>query len=221
MRNSSKMKGKLRVDNRGYSLIELLVITTIIVILSTLTSLAVVRYIKKSRFAKDQAQLSEIKASAMTYYNMYIEKFSDTGAKNIKNSKKKYQDCYRGEDSYAEKKGSVASGEPKGNLLWSGHKKFMVFYFDNASDLKIDAPVSTTKEKIDIIGNIGTATPTSKAKYKMNVNDNDGSLGVAVCLIDAVTGETRVGWAVKKNGKYSLNNVIWQETFENNEKYYN
>lgn len=97
----------------------------------------------------------------------------------------------------------------------------MVFYFDNSSDLKIDAPVSTTKEKIDIIGNIGTATPTSKAKYKMNVNDNDGSLGVAVCLIDAVTGETRVGWAVKKNGKYSLYNVIWQETFENNEKYYN
>lgn len=88
MRNSSKMKGKLRFDNRGYSLIELLVITTIIVILSTLTSLAVVRYIKKSRFAKDQAQLSEIKASAMTYYNMYIEKFSDTGAKNIKTARK-------------------------------------------------------------------------------------------------------------------------------------
>lgn len=221
-----------KFGNKGYSLIELLVIVTIIAILSTAVGISVVRYIRKSRHATDANMLDSVRSASVAYYNLNmegkktswkIEYVDGNGNKQVL----RYKDVVRG--------GSSAQENAERNKnIWPADKngrnhKYICFYMDPGGVIQIDPPndkgdTSTggSGSVVKSINKLGGAT-YSKCSYKLNKwqngdNGADRSLyrqGVAVCLLDVETGETRVGWNLYfVNGQYKyydLQSVIWQD----------
>ena len=210
---------KILRNNKGVTLTELLVVVAIIAVLSTITTLAVMKYIKKSRFAKDTQLLDDLRASV---YSNYAFAISDP-EKSATELTKKFKEFYRGPKSYTEKKAGKKV-DIKYNNIDISSDKFLVFYYNNIDDVKIDIPgaipVSADAETKKAIGDIKNATPISRATYRLNETDTTYSKGVAVCVLDAITGKEYCGWAIDRGSGYNLSDIVWQEDLENNSDLY-
>ncbi len=206
-------------NNKGVTLTELLIVVAIIAVLSTITTLAVMKYIKKSRFAKDTQVLDDLRASV---YSNYAFAISDP-EKSATELTKKFKEFYRGPKSYTEKQAGKTV-DIKYNNININSDKFLVFYYNNIDDIKIDIPgaipVSADADTKKSIGDIKNATPLSRAQYRKSKTDTTYSKGVAVCVLDAITGKEYCGWAIDRGRGYNLSDIVWQEDLEKNSDLY-
>ena len=210
---------KILRNNKGVTLTELLIVVAIIAVLSAATTLAVLRYIKKSRFAKDTQLLDDFRARV---YSDYAYAISDP-EKSATELTKKFKEFYRGPKSYTEKQ-SKSKVDIKYNQINISSDKYLVFYYNNVDDVKIDIPgaipVDADADPKKSIGDIKDATPLSRAQYRLNKTDTTYSKGVAVCVLDAITGKEYCGWAIDRGKGYNLADIVWQEDLENDSDLY-
>ncbi len=231
------MTRKRKFDNKGVTLIELLVASTIVIILSVAIGFAAVRFIRKSRLASDANTLNNVKSAAVTYYTMNMEgkktswevEYTDG---NGSKQKLKFKDVVRGGGKNAQE------AADRNKNIWPAEEgkkphKFICFYMDKDGRICIDPPndmgdTSTggSGSVVKGINAMGGVT-YSKCSYSFikNLappNASDKSLyrkGVATCLIDIDTGETRVGWNLYWNdgqghSYYDLQNAVWNDELE-------
>ena len=65
-------------DNKGFSLVELIIVIAIMAILVGIVGTQVIPYINKSKAAKDQQVLNSISTAAVTAYSENADKIADT-----------------------------------------------------------------------------------------------------------------------------------------------
>ena len=71
------MKNTKKVDNKGFSLIELIIVIAIMAILIGIVGTQIVPYIEKSKQAKDQQVLSSLLTSATTAFASNVESYEN------------------------------------------------------------------------------------------------------------------------------------------------
>lgn len=88
MKIMNKFQKKLanrKKDNKGFSLVELIIVIAIMAILVGIVGTQVIPYISKSKVAKDQQVLNSISTAAVTAYSENAEKITDSTAITIDN----------------------------------------------------------------------------------------------------------------------------------------
>lgn len=75
-----KIENTKKLDNKGFSLIELIIVIAIMAILIGIVGSQVVPYIEKSKQAKDQQVISSLLTSATTAYSSNAEVADKAGA---------------------------------------------------------------------------------------------------------------------------------------------
>lgn len=84
MKIMNKFQKKLanrKKDNKGFSLVELIIVIAIMAILVGIVGTQVIPYISKSKVAKDQQVLNSISTAAVTAYSENAEKITDSDQK--------------------------------------------------------------------------------------------------------------------------------------------
>ena len=88
MKIMNKFQKKLanrKKDNKGFSLVELIIVIAIMAILVGIVGTQVIPYISKSKVAKDQQVLNSISTAAVTAYSENAEKITDSTEITIDN----------------------------------------------------------------------------------------------------------------------------------------
>lgn len=86
MKIMNKFQKKLtnrKKDNKGFSLVELIIVIAIMAILVGIVGTQVIPYISKSKVAKDQQVLNSISTAAVTAYSENAEKITDSSTITI------------------------------------------------------------------------------------------------------------------------------------------
>ncbi len=78
----NKLK-KRRMDNKGFSLVELIIVIAIMAILVGIVGTQVIPYLNKSREAKDFQILNSYSTAATTTYSSNVEKVSATAVTTV------------------------------------------------------------------------------------------------------------------------------------------
>lgn len=76
---------KERKDNRGFSLVELIIVIAIMAILVGIVGTQVIPYLNRSREAKDLQLLNSYSTAAVSAYSMNVDKLTGTGTITIDN----------------------------------------------------------------------------------------------------------------------------------------
>ena len=77
MSKLQKRKEELKKDNKGFSLVELIIVIAIMAILVGIVGTQVIPYINKSKEAKDFQIINSYGTAATTAYSTYAEKTTD------------------------------------------------------------------------------------------------------------------------------------------------
>ncbi len=78
-----ELKETKKLGNKGFSLIELIIVIAIMAILIGIVGTQVVPYIEKSKQAKDQQVISSLLTSATVAFSTNVEKYDSTAAKKF------------------------------------------------------------------------------------------------------------------------------------------
>lgn len=79
-----ELKETKKLGNKGFSLIELIIVIAIMAILIGIVGTQVVPYIEKSKQAKDQQVISSLLTSATAAFSSNVEKYDSTKATSFK-----------------------------------------------------------------------------------------------------------------------------------------
>lgn len=142
-------------DNKGFSLVELIIVIAIMAILVGVVGTQVVPYLNKSKVAKDQQLLSAFATAAVSAYSYQADKITSSGAIVINDYFTAETDSEKKaiQDEMATLVGYAATSAGKTSL----QSKMSSAYGKSFGTLKITLDQSTHTVLVELLG--GTGTP--------------------------------------------------------------
>ena len=149
-------------DNKGFSLVELIIVIAIMAILVGVVGTQVVPYLNKSKYAKDQQILSAFATAAVSAYSMKAGECNGTGTVTI---------------NYF--KGSYTSGDQK--IIRDAMVDLVGYTADNAGRAKVGKVMSSAPGKVletatgneDIVITMNFSAHTVKVELSNDITNHD------------------------------------------------